>query len=347
MAKFPERVFSGVQPTGNLHLGNYLGAIKRFVEMQKTHPCIYCVVDLHAMTMPHDPEQLARTTREVTAAFLASGIDPKANIVFNQSRVAEHAELAWALDCVARLGWLNRMTQFKEKAGKDRENASVGLYDYPVLMAADILLYRATHVPVGEDQKQHLELSRDIAQKFNNDFGDSIRNHGSNDGLLFPMPEPLITGPATRVMSLRDGTKKMSKSDASDNSRINLTDDADTIAQKVRRAKTDPEPLPTEEKGLETRPEADNLVGIYAALAGTSKATVLRDFGGGQFSSFKNALVELCVQKLAPIATEMKRLTADPGHIDAILVSGADRARAIADETMKLTRDVVGFVRKP
>jgi tryptophanyl-tRNA synthetase len=282
----------------------------------------------------------------VTAAFIASGIDPKKHIVFNQSQVAGHAELTWIFNCVARLGWLNRMTQFKEKAGKDRENASIGLYDYPVLMAADILLYRATHVPVGEDQKQHLELSRDIAQKFNNDFADSIRGHGHNDGLFFPLPEPLITGPATRVMSLRDGTKKMSKSDASDNSRINLTDDADTIAQKVRKAKTDPEPLPTEEKGLEARPEADNLVGIYAALAGKSKAEVLREFGGGQFSSFKNALVELCVAKLSPIAAEMRRLTADPGHIDAILADGADRARVIADETMKVAKDIVGFIRK-
>src|SRR6201997_5547625 len=347
MAKFPERVFSGVQPTGNLHLGNYLGAIKRFVEMQKTHPCIYCVVDLHAMTLPHEPEQLARTTREVTAAFLAYGIDPKANIVFNQSRVGEHSELTWIFNCVARIGWLNRMTQFKEKAGKDRENASVGLYDYPVLMAADILVYRATHVPVGEDQKQHLELSRDIAQKFNNDFADSIRSHGFNDGLFFPQPEPLITGAATRVMSLRDGTKKMSKSDSSDNSRINLTDDADTIAQKIRKAKTDPEPLPTEEKGLETRPEADNLVGIYAALSGRSKSDVLRDFGGGQFSSFKNALAELCIAKLAPIASEMKRLVADPGHVDAILVDGAERARVIAHDTMQKTKDIVGFIRKP
>jgi tryptophanyl-tRNA synthetase len=238
------------------------------------------------------------------------------------------------------------MTQFKEKAGKDREAASVGLYDYPVLMAADILIYRATHVPVGDDQKQHLELSRDIAQKFNNDFGDSIRGHGHHDGLFFPQPEPLITGPATRVMSLRDGTKKMSKSDASDNSRINLTDDADTIAQKIRRAKTDPEPLPSEEKGLETRPEADNLVGIFAALSGRAKSDVLREFGGGQFSDFKNSLVELCVAKLSPIASEMKRLVADPGHVDAILVDGADRARAIAAETMKATKDIVGFVRE-
>ncbi|MET4120001.1 tryptophanyl-tRNA synthetase [Bradyrhizobium sp. JR1.5] len=347
---FVERVFSGVQPTGNLHLGNYLGAIVNFVKMQETHNCIYCVVDMHAITQGVDvwggPVELARNTREVTAAFIASGIDPSKHIVFNQSQVSGHAELAWIFNCVARMGWLGRMTQFKEKAGKDRENASVGLFDYPVLMAADILLYRATHVPVGEDQKQHLELSRDIAQKFNNDFADSIRSQGANDGLFFPLPEPLITGPATRVMSLRDGTKKMSKSDASDNSRINLTDDADTIAQKVRKAKTDPEPLPTEEKGLEARPEADNLVGIYAALSGRSKADVLRDFGGGQFSSFKNALVELCVTKLAPIAGEMKRLVADPGHIDAILNDGADRARAIADETMKLSKDIVGFIRR-
>ena len=347
---FVERVFSGVQPTGNLHLGNYLGAIVNFVKMQETHNCVYCVVDMHAITQGVDvwggPVELARNTREVTAAFIASGIDPSKHIVFNQSQVSGHAELAWIFNCVARMGWLGRMTQFKEKAGKDRENASVGLFDYPVLMAADILLYRATHVPVGEDQKQHLELSRDIAQKFNNDFADSIRSQGANDGLFFPLPEPLITGPATRVMSLRDGTKKMSKSDASDNSRINLTDDADTIAQKVRKAKTDPEPLPTEEKGLEARPEADNLVGIFAALSGRSKADVLRDFGGGQFSSFKNALVDLCVTKLAPIAGEMKRLVADPGHIDAILNDGADRARAIADETMKLSKDIVGFIRR-
>src|SRR5947207_8580187 len=345
-----ERVFSGVQPTGNLHLGNYLGAIVNFVKLQENYSCLYCVVDMHAITMPPDlwvgPAELARNTGEVTAAFIASGIDPKKHIVFNQSQVAEHAELAWIFNCVARLGWLNRMTQFKEKAGKDRENASVGLYAYPTLMAADILLYRATHVPVGEDQKQHLELSRDIAQKFNNDFVDSIRARGFNEGLYFPQPEPLITGPATRVMSLRDGTKKMSKSDASDNSRINLTDDADTIAQKVRKAKTDPEPLPTDEKGLESRPEADNLVGIYAALADVSKADVLKDFGSGQFSSFKNALVELCVAKLSPIASEMKRLVADPGHVDSILIDGADRARAIAVETMKATKDIVGFVRK-
>src|SRR6266849_7802679 len=286
---FKERVFSGVQPTGNLHLGNYLGAIKRFVDLQTKYDCIYCVVDLHAITVWQEPEELTKNIREVTAAFIACGIDPKRHIVFNQSQVAEHAELAWIFSCVARMGWLNRMTQFKEKAGKDRENASVGLYAYPTLMAADILVYRATHVPVGEDQKQHLELSRDIAQKFNNDFAAQIAKLGLGEA-FFPLTEPLIFGPATRVMSLRDGSKKMSKSDASDYSRINLTDDADAIAQKIRKAKTDPAPLPSEEKGLEPRPEADNLVGIYAALRGVSKSDVLREFGGGQFSSFKNAL---------------------------------------------------------
>src|SRR3954454_25026815 len=334
----PQRVFSGMQPTNVLHLGNYLGALKNWVKLQNEMPCLYCVVDMHAITQDtgyRHPKELMAATREVTAAYIAAGVDPEKNILFNQSQVPEHAELAWIFNCVARLGWLDRMIQFKEKAGKDRENASVGLYAYPVLMAADILAYRATHVPVGEDQKQHLELARDIAQKFNNDYGDSIRSHGFGDGLFFPLPEPLITGPATRVMSLRDGTKKMSKSDASDNSRINLTDDADTIAQKVRKAKTDPEPLPTEEKGLEARPEADNLVGIYAALSGSSKQAVLKDFGGGQFSNFKNSLVELCVSKLSPIASEMKRLVADPGHVDSILADGANRARILAAETMK------------
>ena len=344
-----QRVLSGVQPTGNLHLGNYLGAIVNFVKLQDSFECLYCVVDMHALTMPMSvwggPAELTRTTREVTAAFIASGIDPKKHIVFNQSQVPQHAELAWIFNCVARLGWLNRMTQFKEKAGKDRENASVGLYSYPVLMAADILVYRATHVPVGEDQKQHLELARDIAQKFNNDFSDSVRGHGFNDGQFFPLPEPVITGPATRVMSLRDGTKKMSKSDPSDYSRINLTDDADTIAQKVRKAKTDPEPLPSEEKGLETRPEADNLVGIYAALTGEPKAAVLREYGGAQFSAFKNALVEVCVGRLAPIASEMRRLMADPAYVDSVLADGSARARAIADETMRATKDIVGLIR--
>jgi tryptophanyl-tRNA synthetase len=281
----------------------------------------------------------------VTAAFIASGIDPKRHIVFNQSQVAEHAELAWVFNCVARLGWLNRMTQFKEKAGKDRENASVGLYAYPNLMAADILVYRATHVPVGDDQKQHLELARDIAQKFNNDFGESIAAHGFGDA-FFPQPEPLIQGPATRVMSLRDGTKKMSKSDPSDQSRINLTDDADAIALKVRRAKTDPEPLPSEVKGLETRPEADNLVGIFAALAGRTKAEVLQEFGGAQFSTFKPALTELMVAKLGPITAEMRRLVADPVYIDSVLADGSARAQVTAAETMKAVKDVVGLIRR-
>ena len=331
---FKELVFSGVQPTGNLHLGNYLGAIKRFVELQDRYDCIYCVVDLHAITTWQDPAELPRMIREVTAAFIACGIDPKKHIVFNQSQVAEHAELAWVFNCVARLGWLNRMTQFKEKAGKDRENASVGLYAYPNLMAADILVYRATHVPVGEDQKQHLELSRDIAQKFNNDYAASIHAHGFG-ATFFPLPEPVITGEATRVMSLRDGSKKMSKSDSSDQSRINLTDDADAIALKIRRAKTDPHPLPSEEKGLEGRPEADNLVGIYAALADTTRAAVLSQYGNAQFSTFKSALVDLAVVKLGPIGAEMKRLVADPLSIDAILSDGAVRAQKIACETMK------------
>jgi len=341
---FQERVFSGVQPTGNLHLGNYLGAITRFVALQDNYDCIYCVVDLHAITVWQDPAELPRATREVTAAFVACGIDPKKHIIFNQSQVAEHAELAWIFNCVARVGWLNRMTQFKEKAGKDRENASVGLYSYPTLMAADILVYRATHVPVGEDQKQHLELSRDIAQKFNNDFAESTHARGFGDA-FFPLPEPLIQGPATRVMSLRDGTKKMSKSDPSDYSRINLTDDADTIAQKIRKAKTDPEPLPSEEAGLAQRPEAENLVGIFAALEDTSKADVLRQFGGGQFSTFKAALVDLSVAKLGPIGAEMKRLVQDPVTIDAILADGSARARTLAAQTMNAVRDIVGFVR--
>ena len=341
---FKERVFSGVQPTGNLHLGNYLGAIKRFTELQSRYDCIYCIVDLHALTMWQDPAELPLAIREVTAAFIACGIDPKKHIVFNQSQVAEHAELSWIFSCVARIGWLNRMTQFKEKAGKDRENASVGLYAYPVLMAADILVHRATHVPVGEDQKQHLELARDIAQKFNNDFGESIRDHGFGDA-FFPLPEPLITGEATRVMSLRDGTKKMSKSDASDNSRINLTDEPDLIAQKIRRAKTDPEPLPSEEKGLEKRPEADNLVGIYAALADTSRAAVLKQYGDAQFSTFKSALTELAVVKLTPIAAEMRRLLRDPVSLDAVLAQGSERARKLAGETMRAVKDIVGLVR--
>jgi tryptophanyl-tRNA synthetase len=344
MAKFSELVFSGIQPTGNLHLGNYLGALKRFVEMQAKYPCLYCVVDLHAITMPHDPVQLRRTTREATAAFLACGIDPKKSAIFNQSRVAEHAELAWVLDCVARLGWLNRMTQFKEKAGKDRENASIGLYNYPVLMAADILLYRATHVPVGDDQKQHLELTRDIAQKFNNDFAATIAECGFGDA-FFPLPEPLIQGPATRLMSLRDGTKKMSKSDPSEYAHIALTDDADMIAQKIRKAKTDAGALPGEVEGLAGRPEADNLVGIFAALADETKADVLRRFAGGQFSQFKSALADLAVTKLAPIRSEIVRLNADPSYVDAVLAEGAEKARAIARPNMDAVKDIVGLIR--
>jgi tryptophanyl-tRNA synthetase len=342
---FKELVFSGVQPTGNLHLGNYLGAIVRFVALQQRYACIYCVVDLHAITVWQEPDELRRNTREVTAAFIACGIDPKRQIIFNQSQVPEHAELAWVFNCVARLGWLNRMTQFKEKAGKDRENASIGLYDYPVLMAADILVYRATHVPVGDDQKQHLELSRDIAQKFNNDFAPAIAAGGFDDG-FFPLPEPLIQGPATRIMSLRDGTKKMSKSDPSDYSRINLTDDADAIAQKIRKARTDSEPIPGEEKALASRPEADNLVGIYAALAYTSKAAVLTQFEGGQFSTFKASLIELAVARLSPIAAEMKRLEADPPYIEAVLAEGASRAQQIAADTMKSVKDIVGLIRR-
>ncbi|HEX8418210.1 MAG TPA: tryptophan--tRNA ligase [Methylobacterium sp.] len=347
MAAFKELVFSGVQPTGNLHLGNYLGAIKRFVEMQaRDAQCLYCVVDLHAITLWQDPAELKGQIREVTAAFLAAGIDPARSIVFNQSQVPQHAELAWVFNCVARLGWLNRMTQFKDKAGKDREAASVGLYAYPVLMAADILAYRATHVPVGEDQKQHLELTRDIAGKFNNDFGESIAAHGHGEA-FFPVTEPLIGGPAARVMSLRDGTKKMSKSDPSDNSRINLTDDADAIAQKVRKAKTDPEPLPSEAAGLAGRPEADNLVGIFAALRDATRDEVLSDYGGAQFSVFKGALVELAVERLAPLGAEMKRLVADPAHIDAVLADGADRAEAIAAPTLDAVKDIVGLIRRP
>jgi tryptophanyl-tRNA synthetase len=342
---FKPRVFSGMQATGNPHLGNYLGAITKFVALQDKHECIYCVVDLHAITTWQDPAELPRAIREVTASFIASGVDPKRNIVFNQSQVAEHAELAWIFNCVARIGWLNRMTQFKDKAGKDRENASVGLFAYPTLMAADILLYLATLVPVGDDQKQHVELTRDIAQKFNNDYADSIRARGFGDA-YFPLPEPMIQGPATRVMSLRDGTKKMSKSDPSDQSRINLTDDADTIALKVRRAKTDPLPLPEDEKGLEARPEADNLVGIYAALDGATKADVLKQHGGAQFSAFKGALTDLTVAKLSPINNEMRRLVADPAYVDSVLADGAARAQAIAAGTMQAVKDIVGFVRR-
>jgi tryptophanyl-tRNA synthetase len=342
--KTKTRVFSGIQPTGNLHLGNYLGAITKFVALQAAHDCIYCVVDLHAITVFQDPEELPKNTREVTAAFIASGIDPARHIVFNQSQVSGHAELAWIFNCVTRLGWLNRMTQFKEKAGTDRENASSGLYVYPNLMAADILLYHATHVPVGDDQKQHLELARDVAQKFNNDFAATIAREGYPGG-FFPLPEPLITGPATRVMSLRDGTRKMSKSDESDMTRINLTDDEDAIAKKIKKAKTDPEPLPSEVKGLAERPEADNLVGIYAGLADTTKEAVLRDFGNAPFSRFKEALAALAVARLTPIGAEMRRLMSDPVEIDRILADGARRAHAIADPILAKTKDIVGFIR--
>ena len=344
MTAFRQLVFSGVQPTGNFHLGNYLGALVRFVELQSTHDCIYCVVDLHAITVPQNPHELTQNIREVTAAFIASGIDPTRHIVFNQSQVHEHAELAWVFNCTARIGWLNRMTQFKEKAGRDRENASLGLYAYPSLMAADILVYRATHVPVGEDQKQHLELARDIAQKFNVDNEASIIERGFGPA-FFPLPEPLIQGPATRVMSLRDGTKKMSKSDSSDYSRINLTDSADQIAQKFRKAKTDPDALPSEIEGLAGRPEADNLVGILAALTSSTKAAVLKEQGGRNFSALKAALIEATSEQLGTIGTRMKELQADTGYIDNVLREGAAKARAIAAPTMLAVKDIVGFLR--
>ncbi|SDZ89644.1 tryptophan--tRNA ligase [Rubrimonas cliftonensis] len=337
VAGHAHRVFSGVQPTGNLHLGNYLGAVKRFVEMQgRGAETLYCVVDLHAITVPQKPAELRGAIRELTAAFLACGLDPERSIIFNQSQVPAHAELAWLFNCVARIGWLNRMTQFKEKAGKDREGASVGLYAYPVLMAADILVYKATHVPVGEDQKQHLELARDIAAKFNLDFE-------APD--YFPQPEPMIEGPATRVMSLRDGTKKMSKSDPSDLSRINLTDDADAIALKIRKAQTDPEPLPETVDGLAGRPGADNLVGVYAALTDRTKADVVAEWAGKPFSAFKPALADLAVQKVAPIAGRMRDLLADPGHIDAVLANGAERASAIAEPVARGAYDLAGLLR--
>ncbi|MFV0297930.1 MAG: tryptophan--tRNA ligase [Hyphomicrobiaceae bacterium] len=346
MIELRQRVFSGMQPTGSLHLGNYLGALVNWVGMQDTHECVYCVVDMHAITAEWlDPEELRRSIRRAAAAYIASGIDPKKSILFNQSQVQEHAELAWVFNCVARLGWLNRMTQFKEKAGKDRENASVGLFAYPNLMAADILVYRGTHVPVGEDQKQHLELARDIAQKFNNDWRESIEAKGYADGQFFPLCEPIILGPATRVMSLRDGSKKMSKSDPSDLSRINLTDEADVIARKIQRAKTDPDALPSEIKGLEGRPEADNLTGIYAALAGISQEATLAQFGGGQFSVFKKALADVAVAKLSPVTSEMNRLEKDPAEMDRLLADGAERARALARPIMDEVKDIIGFVR--
>lgn len=329
------RIFSGVQPSGNLHLGNYLGAIRNFVGLQEQYECIYCAVDMHAITVWQDPAALRSNTREVAAAYLAAGVDPKRSIIIAQSTVPAHAELAWIFNCVARLGWLNRMTQFKEKAGKNRENASVGLYAYPNLMAADIMVYKATHVPVGEDQKQHLELTRDIAQKFNNDYGAEI----------FPLVEPLIFGEATRVMSLRDGSKKMSKSDPSDYSRITFTDDRDSIALKLRKARTDADPLPEREEGLKDRPEAANLVGIYAALADLTKQKVLEEFAGAPFSVFKPALTDLAVEKFGPIGEEMKRLMADPAHVDAILHEGAERAEALAAPVLAEVKEVVGFLR--
>jgi tryptophanyl-tRNA synthetase len=340
---FTNRIFSGIQPSGDLHLGNYLGAIRRFVPLQDTHECIYCVVDMHAITVWQEPEELRRATRELTAAYLAAGIDPKRSIIFNQSRVAQHAELAWVFNCVARIGWMNRMTQFKDKAGKNSENVSLGLLAYPSLMAADILVYKATHVPVGDDQKQHLELTRDIAAKFNNDYAASIKAEGFEPE-FFPLTEPLIAGPATRIMSLRDGTKKMSKSDPSDQSRISLLDDADAISKKIKRATTDPEPLPSEVEGLKGRAEADNLVGIYAALADKTKAEVLAEFGGQGWGVFKPALADLAVAVLAPMAGEMRRLLADPATIDGILAQGAERARPIAEATMKDVRRIVGFI---
>ena len=343
MSQPKNRVFSGVQPTGNLHLGNYLGAIKKFVALQDSHECIYCVVDLHAVTAELVQPELADQTREIAAAFLAAGIDPAKHIVFNQSQVREHSELAWLFNCVARMGWLNRMTQFKEKAGKDRENASVGLFAYPNLMAADILLYRATHVPVGDDQKQHLELTRDIAAKFNNDFAEKIASLGHGEA-YFPLTEPLIEGPATRIMSLRDGSRKMSKSEPSDMSRINLTDSADDIAKKIRKARTDPEPLPTGIDGLKERREADNLVGIFAALSGTTREAVLSEYGGKEFSTFKPALAELAVEKLSPINSEMKRWLDDPAAVDNVLADGAGRAREIAKQTMSEVRQIFGFL---
>lgn len=350
----PERVFSGVQPTGNLTLGNYLGAIRKFVALQDTHDCIYCVVDLHALTIAPDPQELMNATRSVAAAYIAAGIDVKKHIVFNQSRVHEHAELAWVFNCIARMGWLNRMTQFKEKAGKDRENASVGLFAYPSLMAADILAYRATHVPVGDDQKQHLELTRDIAQKFNNDYSARIKELGLGVDMqmgretvngYFPLTEPLIGGAATRIMSLRDGSKKMSKSDPSDMSRINLTDTEDDIAKKIRKAKTDTEPLPSDVEGLAGRAEATNLVGILAALTDTTPEKVLNDHGGKAFSEFKPHLAEVAIEIVSPITSEMRRLMSDPSYIDQVLANGGERASAMAAETLSDVRQIVGLIK--
>lgn len=333
----PRRVFSGMQPTGGLHLGNYLGALVKFVRLQDSEPeCLYCIVDLHAITMEHDPAVMAQQCREVAAAYIASGLDPQKSIIFVQSAVTAHTELGWIFNCVARMGWLERMTQFKDKAGKNAERMSVGLFDYPVLQAADILAYKATHVPVGDDQKQHLELSRDIAAKFNNDF----KAPG-----FFPLPEPIIQGPGARIMSLRDGSKKMSKSDPSDQSRINLTDDADVIAQKFKRATTDPLPLPETAEGLEGRPEVHNLVGIFAALSERTVDDVLGEWGGKGFGAFKPALAELATSRLAPIAQDMRALLADPAELDRTLRRGAERAAAIASPVMAEVRSVLGLWR--
>jgi len=329
------RIFSGMQPTGNLHLGNYLGAVRNWVALQHDYECMFCMVDLHAITLPQDPKELRHATRQVAAAYIASGVDPKHCAIYNQSALGGlHTELSWILGSMTPLGWLNRMTQFKEKAGKRRDMASLGLYGYPVLMAADILLYHATHVPVGDDQKQHLELARDIAGAFNNQYGVEF----------FPLPEPQIFGESTRVMSLRDGTSKMSKSDSSDQSRINLTDDADAIAQKIKRAKTDPEMLPSEVEGLEGRPEATNLVGIFAALSDRSATDVLSEFGGKGFGVFKPALAELAVDVLSPITQEMRRLLNDPAEIDRTLADGAERARKIGEPILHQTKELVGFL---
>ncbi len=334
LATVKNRVFSGAQPSGNMHLGNYLGAFRNWVRLQDTYECIYCVVDMHAITVWQDPAELTAQTREAAAAYIAAGVDPKNSILFNQSRVPGHAELSWIFNCVSRLGWLNRMTQFKDKAGKNREKVSTGLYIYPNLMAADILLYKATHVPVGEDQKQHLELTRDIAQKFNHDFGVE----------LFPLTEPIIMGEGARVMSLRDGTKKMSKSDPSDASRINLNDDTDTLARKIRKAKTDAELLPAKADMLEGRAEAQNLVGIYAALTDISRDQVCADFEGKGFGDFKKALTDVVVSKLAPITEEMKRLQADPSYIDSVLKDGGERAQMIAAPILADVKKAVGFL---
>ncbi len=328
------RIFSGAQPSGNMHLGNYLGAFRNWARLQDDYEALYCVVDMHAITVWQDPADLQNQIREAAAAYMASGVDPSRSILYNQSKVAGHAELAWIFNCVARLGWLNRMTQFKDKAGKNREKASVGLYIYPNLMAADILLYKATHVPVGADQKQHLELTRDIAQKFNNDFGLD----------LFPLTEPVIMGEGARVMSLRDGSKKMSKSEPSDMTRINLNDDADTLANKIRKARTDAEPLPGKADDLEERPEAANLVGIYAALMDVSRDAVCAEFEGKGFGDFKKALTDVVVTKLAPITEEMARLQNDPAYIDGVLKDGAERASVMAEPVLAEVKKAVGFL---